>query len=282
MTTLTLKSVITVLLITFVWVVGSYELYDTITHFNTQWYWYILALIYTVSLNDIFVHMCCGHLLYEFDPKRIGYKIISFLATVENGWGPITALCLSHRNHHMYSDQGNKDCSNWRIHWYNMIILSPINYIYQAKTDFPDEKRFFAEQKRRYKVILDDLWTWFIEEYSHWCTILFWIVVYLISSIVFFKILIMGRFIMSLYSPFASWLGHTKIPGGYRNFDTPDTSYNNIVLHYLCLCIFPTVLQNNHHGQPYTIEKGHWHRWFEVDLSKYIAGFFRHITGKRK
>lgn len=282
MTTISFKSLVTALLVTFVWIVGGYQFYDTVTHFSTQWFWYAIAVVYTVALNDIFIHVCCAHLIYEFDPKRIGYKIIAFLATVENGWGPITALCLSHKNHHMYSDQGNKDCSNWRIHWYNMIILSPINYIYQAKTEFPNQKEFFAGQEKRFKVFLDDLYTWFIEEYSHWLTILWWIVVYLIAPIVFFKVLMMGRFIMSIYSPFASWIGHAKFPFGYRNFDTPDTSYNNLIPHVICLCVYPTVLQNNHHGQQYTLERGHWHRWFEVDLSIYIARFFKLVTGKRQ
>ena len=281
MFTITPKSLTTALLVTFVWIVGGYELYDTITHFSEQWYWYPLALIYTVALNDCFVHMCCGHALYEIDTTRIGYKITSFLATVENGWGPITTLCLIHKNHHMYSDQGNKDCSNWRNHWYNMSLLSPSNYIYQEKTEYPDADNFFKKQREVHKNILDDLWTFFIEEYSNWLTVLYWIVLYFVCPIFLFKIVFMGRFLMSLISPFASITGHVWLPTNYRNFNTPDTSYNNIIFYYLTLGIYPTAIQNNHHGMRYSLKTGHKVRWFEFDLSVYIVKFLKYFTEKR-
>jgi hypothetical protein len=281
MFTITPKSITTALLIVFVWIYGSQEFYNTIINFDTQWYWYVIALTYTVSLNELFIHICGGHLLYEFDTRRIGYKILIFLATVENGWGPFTKMCMMHKNHHVYSDQGDKDPSNWRRHWYNMGVLSPINYIYQANTVYPDAENFFKEQKLKYKEIFDDLWTWIIEEYSHIFTLLFWLIVYLICPIIFFKMLIMGRFIMSMYTLFTGIFGHTWIPGGYRNFDTPDTSYNNLLFHYICLCLFPTVLQNNHHGQRYTLEQGHKYKWFEFDISKYIVRLIKHITEKK-
>lgn len=279
--TLTFKSITTALLVLFAWVMGSIELVDTFKNFSTEWYWYVLAVAYTVSLNDVFVHICLGHLIYPIDTNRVGYKILTFLATVDNAWGPISSMCLVHRNHHMYSDQGNRDVSNWRIHWYNMSILSPINYIYQAKTDFPEQEKYFAQQHKAYKEILDDTWLWFIEEYSHIFTILFWIVLYFVCPVILFKIIFMGRVLMSVFTLFPGMFGHSRLPGGYRNFDTPDQSYNNLVLHYLCLGLFPTTLQNNHHGQMYTIEKGHGHRWFEVDLSKYTIRFFKKITGKK-
>lgn len=281
MTTLTLKSIITALLITIVWIVGSYELYDTMTHFSTQWYWYVLALVYTVTINDLFVHICCGHNLYPMDTTRPGYRILTFLATVDHAWGPITSMCLVHLNHHLYSDQGNKDVSNWRIHWYNMGILSPINYLYQAPTDFPDRKKYFANQNKKFAYILDDTWLFIIEEYSNILTILFWLLLWLICPIILFKIIFMGRVMISILTLFPGMFGHTKILGGYRNFNTPDKSYNNLIPHYLCLTLFPTILQNNHHGQLYTIEKGHRHRWFEIDLSKYVVRAIKYFTEKR-
>jgi hypothetical protein len=278
--TLTFKSITTALLVLFVWAVGSIELIDTFKNFSTEWYWYILAIIYTVTINDLFVHICLGHKIYPIDTNRIGYKILAFLATVDNAWGPISSMCLVHRNHHLYSDQGHRDVSNWRIHWYNMGILSPVNYLYQAKTEFPDQEKYFSKQQEMFKEILDDTWLWFIEEYSHIFTIMFWIVLYLLCPIVLFKIIFMGRVLMSVFTLFPGMFGHMWIPGGYRNFNTPDTSYNNLLLHYFCLGLFPTVLQNNHHGQMYTIEKGHGYRWFEVDLSKYMVRLIKKITEK--
>ena len=94
-----------VALVLFVWAVGSIELIDTFKNFSTEWYWYILAIIYTVTINDLFVHICLGHKIYPIHTNRIGYKILAFLATVDNAWGPISSMCLVHRNHHLYSDR---------------------------------------------------------------------------------------------------------------------------------------------------------------------------------
>jgi hypothetical protein len=281
MFTISFKSICTALLVTVAWIYGTIELINTVRNFNTQWYWYVLALIYTVTINDLFVHICCGHGIYKIDTTRIGYKILTFVATVDNAWAPIRSMCLVHRNHHIHSDQGNNDVSNWRIHWYNMGILSPINYIYQAHTIFPNHNKYFSKQYETFKEILDDTWLWFIEEYSHIFTLLFWLLLYLICPVILFKIIFMGRVMISIFTLFPGMFGHTKIPGGYRNFDTPDTSYNNLVFHYFCLGIFPTILQNNHHGQKYTLEKGHQYKWFEIDLSKYIVRSIKYFTQKQ-
>lgn len=281
MLTTSFKSLSTAALITVAWVFGTIELIDTLRHFSTQWYWYIIALIYTITINDLFVHICCGHNIYPIDTTRPGYKILSFLATVDNAWGPISSMCLVHGNHHMYADQGNKDVSNWRIHWYNMGIISPINFIYQAATVFPNADQYFARQRRLFKDILDDTWLWFIEEYSHVFTLIFWCLLYWLCPVILFKVIFMGRVIMSLFTLLPGMLGHTWIPGGYRNFKTPDTSYNNLLIHYFCLCIYPTVLQNNHHGQIYSLKTGHRYRWFELDLSVYIVRLIKKITEKR-
>ena len=280
MWTLTFKSVTIALLTTLVWIFGSLELYHTFSNFSSEWYWLVLALIYTSAINDIFGHMILTHRLFAVNLKSLGYRITAFLFTVDHGWGPISSFCWVHRRHHECADQGNKDVANWRIHWYNMDVMSPINFIYQARTDYGDADRYFDQQRQTYKEIFDDLYTWFIEEYSHWLTIAFWAVLYFLCPLILFKIIFMGRMLLSICTLFGSVCGHTRLPAGYRNFDTPDTSHNNLLLHYLCLCVFPSVLQNNHHGQRYTLERGNQCRWFEIDLSVFIARFFWLIMHK--
>ena len=281
MWTFNFKSITIFLLISLVWVLGTIELVDTVTNFSDQWYWLVLALIYTSTINDIFGHMTLCHNLFSINFKSWGYRVMSFLFVTDHGWGPITSFCLVHRRHHTHSDQGNKDVANWRIHWYNMDIMSPINFVYQARTDYGDEEKFFSTQENVFKELLDDTWTWFIEEYSHWITIAFWAFLYLVCPILLFKIIFMGRMLLGICTVFSSVGGHTKLPFGYRHFNTPDTSYNNLLFHYMCLTVFPTVLQNNHHGQKYTLERGNQYAWYEVDLSKYIARFLKLIMGKK-
>jgi fatty-acid desaturase len=133
----------------------------------------------------------------------------------------------------------------------------------------------------KFSEIFDDTWTFFIEEYSHVFAILFWLVLYLVAPIVLFKIVFLGRALLTVYTIFSSIGGHARILGGYRNFDTPDNSYNNLLLHYVSLLMFPTILQNNHHGAKYTLEKGSGIYWYEYDASKHIARFLKLCMEKK-
>ena len=82
----------------------------------------------------------------------------------------------------------------------------------------------------------------------------------------------MGRFLSSVFTGLAAIGGHTKLPFGYRNFDTPDTTYNNLLFHYLALGTMPSMLQNNHHG----IKKNAaTYKWFEFDSFEIIIKVLR-------
>jgi fatty-acid desaturase len=64
----------------------------------------------------------------------------------------------------------------------------------------------------------------------------------------------------------AGVVGHIKdVPASYRNFNTNDTTSNNILLHYLFLGMFAGMLQNNHHGQPRSVRPND--KWWELDTS---------------
>ena len=282
MFTITLRSITIACLVTVAWVAGVYQLFDLLVNFETQWYWYPLALLYTVTINEYFGHLCCGHKMFKIDTSRITYKILVFLNCVDHAWGPPTSMALIHQNHHMYADQGIQDLSNPKLQsWYGPGILSPIHYIYQwTGWEISNKKNYFATQRIAFEHIVTDKWTQFCEENSHWLTIFYWTVLYLIFPIFLFKIVLLSRLLISFYTLFPGHLGHMKISGGYRNFNTNDTSYNNLIFHYLCLCIFPTVLQNNHHGMKYTFDQGNCHRFFEFDLSVYPMRLIRFLIKK--
>jgi stearoyl-CoA desaturase (delta-9 desaturase) len=70
-----------------------------------------------------------------------------------------------------------------------------------------------------------------------------------------------------------SSLSHMKLPLSYRNFDTPDDSYNNIVIGILS---FGFGWHNNHHNNQRELINSH--RWYEVDLE----GLFARLISKPK
>lgn len=267
------------ILVSIAWIVGSIELVDTLTNFSTQWYWFVLATAYTLILNEAFSHRICSHSLFEVDTTSITYKILTFLLSVDHAWSPLTDACLTHMNHHMYSDQGDKDNLNWRRHWYSFCTLSPILYLHQAPTNYPDEEKFFVLQNKRFKNIVDDDWTFFCEEYRVPLTVVFWIIVYLLAPIILFKILLMSRFLMSIYMAMASIGTHINLPFSYRNFDTDDTTYNNLILHYTCLGLLSSMLHNNHHAKPRAIN--HAVRWFEFDTGYYVIKLLKPLLIKK-
>ena len=106
------------ILVSIAWIVGAYELADTLAHFATQWYWFVLATVYTITLNEIFSHRICSHNLFNVDVESKTYKVLVFLLSVDHAWSPLTDACVTHLNHHMYSDQGDKDNLNYRRHWF--------------------------------------------------------------------------------------------------------------------------------------------------------------------
>lgn len=281
MFTLSLKNIMNAVMMTIALVIGIYELYELFCNFGVQWYWYPLALFYSLVINEYFGHFCCGHKVFEIDTKRITYKILAFLNCVDHAWGPPTSFALTHANHHMYADQGNRDSLNFRVHWWTG-FLSPVHYIYQTPTDWPDQESYLANQQKLFHSILNDPWTEFCENNSHWLTLVYWAILYAIFPLFLFKVVFLGRTLASIYTLIGTLMAHNSAFGGYRNFDTPDHSRNKILFHYLFLCMLPTMLHNNHHGQEYNVVRGHKHKFFEFDLSVYPIRLIKFLTQKQK
>jgi len=276
--TISPNSIAVFLLVSIAWYLGTKELIDTISNFGSQWYWIIIASAYGLTLNELFCHRICTHQLFKLGTDRITYKILVFLLTVDLAWSPLTRMCLAHMNHHIYSDQGDKDNLNWRRYWYNICILSPISYIYTAPSVYPNEDKFFLKQKEKFADILDDTWTFLVEENRVILTIIFWLTLYMIAPIILFKIVLMGRVLMSIFMAMSTIGGHTRLPFSYRNYNTPDTTYNNMFLHCLGFGIFSSMLHNNHHGNSNAID--YKKRWFEFDIGSYIIRLLRPLLEK--
>lgn len=276
---LTPRSIGIFIIISIAWFFGFKQLAYTIGNFTNEWYWLLLASFYTILLNEIFCHRICSHQLFKIDTEKPLYKTLTFLLAVDHAWSPLTTICETHANHHMYSDQGNKDNLNWRIHWYNICLLSPLTYIYQVPTDYPKAEEYFLREKNRFNYILDDIWTFFVEDNQILLTIIFWTALYFLMPIILFKIVFMGRALASVYMLLASIAGHIKLPLSYRNFDTNDTSQNNLIIHYLTLGMFSSMLHNNHHG--ISVRPNHAVRWFEIDLGYYIIKVLKPLLEKK-
>lgn len=275
---ITLKSISLFSLVLVAWITGAVELVDTLTHFDTQWPWYILATVYTVMLNELFSHRICSHSLFEIGTNRITYKILTFLLTVDNAWCPLTDVCRTHQGHHIYTDKGEIDNLDWSRNWYSFCSLSPLVFVYQHPKVYPNAEKFFTAQRKRFKNIIDDTWTFFCEDNRVLLTVLFWLILYVILPVVLFKIVLMGRFLASIQMVLATYCSHHKMPFSYRNFSTHDNSQNNLILHYICLGFLSSLLHNNHHGRQAT--ENHAVRWFEIDTGYYLIRLIKPLITK--
>lgn len=274
---MTLNGIVLAGFVTVAWVIGAGSLYEVIVNFSTQWYWLIAAAFYSVLLNDIFAHIICSHRAIVIDPSRIAYKILLLLTSVDHAWAPVTGLCKLHQNHHQYADQGNRDNLNWRLHWFNLCSLSPLTFLYVRPTVYPNLETLLHQQTTLHSALINDSYTQFVERNRILLTLIYWLLLYLIMPVLLFKVVLMGRFLFSIFMIMAAIAGHVKIPFGYRNFDTPDTSHNNLLFHYLALGLMPSMLQNNHHGS----DKNS-HKWFEFDTAGVVIKILKPLLESRQ
>lgn len=247
---------------------GGYIFFSLIQDPFANWFWFVIALVYTITVNDIFVHRICAHGMFKVNTNSTLYKTLTFLASVDLGYGPVRQTCLSHSLHHIHSDKNKHDIMNWRHYWYSTAIVSPLprfNY------EFPDDyDKYKSLIYKKYKDIFDDPYTKFCDTNAVSISFLTQILLYFVAPLFLFNVILLGRFLLTLMTGLAGIVGHIKkFPFSYRNVDTNDTSSNNLFLHYIFLGYYTGMLQNNHHAYPNAITPNK--KWFEVDTSRPIV-----------
>ena len=215
--------------------------------------------------------------MFDIDVHSICYKILTFMSSVDQSHGPVRTGAIWHLSHHKYSDQGNKDNVNSRLFWFGDAWVLPFGFL-GAKPEIPDSKGLIDRSYRSRREIIDDPWTQFCERRALCISVATQMILFFVAPIFLLKVLLMGRFIMTLCMICAGIAHRKNIPLTYRNFDTPDSTNNNLILHYLFLGIFGGLLQNNHHGRPNALNMGV--RWWEIDTSTPVAYLLKFLMGK--
>lgn len=246
-------------------VIGGYTFLNLIQDPLHNWFWILLALIYTITINDIFVHRICAHGMFKVNTSSIVYKILTFLASVDLGYGPVRQTVLSHTLHHIHSDKDKHDIMNWRFYWYSTAMVSPFpRFNYELPKNY---KQYKNRMYKKFQNIFDDKWTLFCDKNAVLISVCTQIILFSVFPIFLFNVLLTGRFLLTCMTGIAGIAGHVKhFPLSYRNVDTDDTSSNNLLFHYLFLGYYTGMLQNNHHAYPNAIEPNR--KWFEIDTSK--------------
>lgn len=257
---------------------GFNEFVITISDFANQWYWLLAATIYAFTLNDTFMHRICSHNMFPINVKSITYKVLTFLGSVNQSYETVRDLVVVHRYHHYYSDQGAPDNINHRLFWHGFAWSMPFAG-FGPQPEFPDIENVLKKVFVTQRDIMTDTWTYICWRYSLPLSIVAQVTLYFLCPILLFKVILMGRLMITFGMIAVSACHRLNFPLNYRNFETKDESCNNLVLHYLFLGFFAGMLQNNHHGRP-KVENLGMH-WYEIDSSWPILKLLRYLMEKK-
>ena len=259
-------------------IAGAAEFVNSVLDFSNQWHWLVLSMVYAFVINDLFMHRICSHNMFPLNVKSITYKVLTFFSSVNQSYDTVINIVIWHRYHHRYSDQGAVDNINHRLFWHGNAWCMPFAG-FGAMATVPDIEHVMKRAAAMQPDMMTDKWTQWCNRYSLAISIVTMSMMYFVCPIILFKIILLGRLMITLAMIAVSACHRLNFPLNYRNFDTKDESCNNLLLHYLFLGFFAGMLQNNHHGRPKLEYLGI--RWYEVDPSWPILKLFRYLMEKK-
>ena len=266
---LNIKTISMALLTTTALVFGLIELYLMFADISTNWTWLLLSLFYSALIYDMFNHLIIAHRYIDYDTNRWVYKLLVFLGTVGPNSGPLINFGMMHDIHHRYADQNEYDPVSVKLHWYTTLAITPLMYVYlQKQSEIPGIQDWIKKQQQRQHNLVTDPWTNFCDNNAILLCVVTWTVLFFLAPVLLFKVIFVSRVMASVWSGVLQYVGHTPFWFNYRNFNTNNTSQNNIFLYYLGLGLYPSVLHNNHHG-----DFSKKSRWFECGPERLFLNY---------
>jgi len=205
-------------------------------------------------------HRLFSHRQFE-TYKPIEYTL-ALLGTL-SAYAPVLFWASQHIFHHSHSDKDN-DPSTPKLGFWESFLFWRLRESTLTKIHV---KNYPSLRIMRDPVLM------FLSKHFQYIVLLYAIVLLILGPTYFISMFILPAFIEHARINAISSLSHMKLPLSYRNFDTPDDSYNNIVIGILS---FGFGWHNNHHNNQRELINSH--RWYEVDLE----GLFARLISKPK
>lgn len=198
-------------------------------------------------------HRLFSHRQFEtYRPIEIVLAILGTLAA----YGPILYWVSEHQHHHKHADS-DKDINNpSKGFWHSFLY-------WRFKTEA--EKCILIKDKNTIQAAKDPILVYLSKNFIG-IIYLFAAITLLLGFNVFASVFVLPIFIEHLRINILNSVAHIKLPGSYRNFNSNDNSYNNILLGYITLGFG---WHNNHHNNPG--ELVNQHHWYEVDIEGLLA-----------
>lgn len=257
------SKIATAIITTSILAIGLYELVDIIQNFSSDWWYIVVGLLYSSTINEIFGHRICGHQPFKVNVQSLTYKILTFLITIDNGSDSPRSMALYHNVHHQYLNT-KFDVAFLNNCWWSWALAFPLRYFDINRGLPPGGETFIKQNYKRYQNIVDDRWTIFCYRHQVFLSIVTFTALYFIAPVILFKIMFVGRTVYTFGLLCHTLCHYSWMPFNYKNTKTKDDAYNNLVLHYLTFGLFSTyALQDNHHHYPTAINIGR--QWYEID-----------------
>lgn len=254
-----------------VWITGFLECVEVLRNFADRWAILLAASLYAITVYELFFHLVLGHPYSKINPSRVFFRILVFLTSTAMLSSSIRSMILMHDTHHIYADQKDRDYLSWKQRWMTTVPILPLMLLWEPnKLVIPNIKQFIESQKSKYSYLVDDDWIYFCDQHQLLLSVCWLAALYFVAPTLFYT-LCLARFMISFIVFINTMFGHNKMPFGYRNFNTPDKSHNNLLTHYLWLGCFSAALHNNHHGMDFS--RSHASKWFEIDVGSMILNF---------
>jgi len=223
---------------------------------------YAFIACYTINLLyiSVFYHRGLAHGSVEFSPRIKSFIIKTGPWVV--GLDAKTWTCM-HRMHHAHSDTKNDPHSPHHMGQFALIYGQLLSYTRVMIG--------LIKYKPNYTVVVADLGceVHWLYQYKLWWLpyVLHTLIAYIIGWLTNDDLISLGYFTGIMSHPIQGWLvnafAHSK---GYRNYNTPDKSVNNVLLGWF---VFGEGYQNNHHQFPQNVKFGI--KWWELDLGFYLC-----------
>lgn len=188
------------------------------------------------------------------------YKIVEYTLAILgslSAYAPLLFWASQHQYHHKVADT-DKDPSSPKIYgFWESFLWWRFRESILKKIDL-----------RNYciKIILKDKFLMFISK--HFLKII-WVYMLILIAIdinLFVNLFIVPITLEHLRINLISSAAHLNIPLSYKNFESTDNAYNNIIIGLLS---FGFGWHNNHHNNPRELVNSH--RWWEIDIEGIVA-----------
>ena len=205
---------------------------------------------------DIGMHRYFGHDC--FIAKPWARKLFLFLS-IPVGFGSPINWAIGHRIHHQKSDTKDDLHSPLQLGIFKVYFL--LFYSNWESTTTKIDSRFIKAQMRDKEKLF--IHKHYFSLYAAW-----------LGLIILFSLLVDSQAIIYMWAIPIVVMYHVQATvnvvchkWGYRTYETPDNSRNNI---WLNLFVMGTAMHNNHHAKPWLLSVA-GDKWYEFDLWGWIA-----------